>query len=196
MRVEKESAKVKQTKKVLKDAFIELHRHKPIEKISIKEITELTGVNRGTFYIHFNDIYDLLEQIENEFLTDSEEIIKRFLTLGEHTFEENFRNPTNGFLEVLRYIRSREKYIPVLFGNAAFKKSFKSHIKQLLYNHLKSLGLRDLVLDDFQLEYISSADMGIILYWVDTGMKISEEELVQRISDFLFKGPLSAVAKK
>jgi AcrR family transcriptional regulator len=57
-----------QTKNNLRIAFWSLYAQKPIEKISIKEITELAGYNRGTFYLYYNDVYDLLHQIEEEIL--------------------------------------------------------------------------------------------------------------------------------
>lgn len=57
-----------QTKNNLRIAFWSLYAQKPIEKISIKEITELAGYNRGTFYLYYNDVYDLLDQIEEEIL--------------------------------------------------------------------------------------------------------------------------------
>ena len=57
-----------QTKNNQRSAFWSLYAQKPIEKISIKEITELAGYNRGTFYLYYNDVYDLLHQIEEEIL--------------------------------------------------------------------------------------------------------------------------------
>lgn len=57
-----------QTKANLKDAFWKLYTEKPIEKISIKEITDLAGYNRGTFYLYYKDVYDIFSQIEDELL--------------------------------------------------------------------------------------------------------------------------------
>ncbi|MCL2192705.1 MAG: TetR/AcrR family transcriptional regulator [Treponema sp.] len=54
------------TQSVIKKIFIELLREKPIEKITVTEICKTAEINRGTFYTHFNDPYDLLRQIEME----------------------------------------------------------------------------------------------------------------------------------
>lgn len=59
--------------KIIK-AFMTLYEVKNIEKISIKSITDLAGLNRGTFYLHFLDIYDLLEKIEAKYHQISKEI--------------------------------------------------------------------------------------------------------------------------
>lgn len=58
--------RIQRTRKCIKDAFIELRKTKPIEKITIKELAALASINKATFYSHYNDIYDLSEQIENE----------------------------------------------------------------------------------------------------------------------------------
>lgn len=54
------------TEKAIKDTFITLLREKPLNEITIKELTERCGINRNTFYYHFRDIPALVEDIMNE----------------------------------------------------------------------------------------------------------------------------------
>ncbi len=65
-----------QTKANLKAAFWKLYTEKPIEKISIKQITDLAGYNRGTFYLYYEDVYDIFHQIEEELLNQIQNIIE------------------------------------------------------------------------------------------------------------------------
>ena len=198
LKIKEDSEKVKQTKQILKDAFIELYKNKSIDKINIKEIATLTGLNRGTFYIHFKDIYDLLEQIENEFLYDVEELSNKILLFNGNTFEENFKNINTGFSEMLKYIEKRKTYVEVLLGqngDLSFIRKFQNHTKRILYTYFKNIGLINNGINEYNLEYISSGNMGIIIYWIETGMKISVEELTQMLGKFIFKGPLSAAFK-
>lgn len=58
--------RIERTKKCIKDAFIELRKTKPIEKVTVKELAALASINKATFYSHYNDIYDLSEQMEEE----------------------------------------------------------------------------------------------------------------------------------
>lgn len=58
------------------DAFMTLYGEKPIEKISIQSITDLAGLSRGTFYLHYLDIYDLLEKIEGRYHAVSKSIAR------------------------------------------------------------------------------------------------------------------------
>ena len=58
--------RIERTKRNIINAFLELRAKKPLEKITIKELAELAMINKATFYSHYNDIYDLSEQLETE----------------------------------------------------------------------------------------------------------------------------------
>lgn len=62
--------RVRVTKMLIRRAFTGLLSIKPIQSISIKELCEQAGINRGTFYTHYQDIYDLLADVENEMKQD------------------------------------------------------------------------------------------------------------------------------
>ena len=68
----KTDARVRYTKQVLKSTLLGLLEHKPINKITVKEVCEIAQINRATFYSHYADCFDLLEQIENEFISEFE----------------------------------------------------------------------------------------------------------------------------
>lgn len=56
------------TKMLIRRAFTELLREKPIQRISVKELCTRAGINRGTFYTHYTDLYDLQKQMEEEMM--------------------------------------------------------------------------------------------------------------------------------
>ena len=62
----KDSARVRMTKQLLRRAFTQLLLEKPIQNITVRELCEKAQVNRGTFYLHYKDIYDLMESIETQ----------------------------------------------------------------------------------------------------------------------------------
>ena len=59
--------RTERTKNSIKNAYLELRKQKPLEKISVKELAELAYINKATFYTHYRDIFDLADQLENEF---------------------------------------------------------------------------------------------------------------------------------
>ena len=74
--------RVRVTQKLIREAFTGLLKQKPIQSISIKELCELAGINRGTFYAHYRDIYDLREKIEDEMYRDVLDALKPLLDEG------------------------------------------------------------------------------------------------------------------
>ena len=63
--------RVRVTKMLIRRAFTDLLKQKPLQSITIKELCAAAGINRGTFYAHYTDIYDLLAKIEEEMFEDS-----------------------------------------------------------------------------------------------------------------------------
>lgn len=83
MNGEKKDLRYSRTDRLLKEALLELLKVKPIEKITIKDLTERASINRCTFYHHYQDIYDLLEQIEDEIMGHVLEMMRGFHPNGE-----------------------------------------------------------------------------------------------------------------
>ncbi len=66
----KEDHRIRVTRAIIKDAFVSLLKKRPIKDISVKELCAEANINRSTFYFHYTDVYDLLEQIEQEMFDD------------------------------------------------------------------------------------------------------------------------------
>lgn len=75
---EKTDKRIKRTKYLLLHALTTLMKEKSIKNISVKELCESVDINRGTFYLHYKDIYDLLEKTEQELLTQMEAIFQKY----------------------------------------------------------------------------------------------------------------------
>ena len=58
--------RVIKTKQQIREALIELLAEKSENNISVRELAQRAGINRGTFYIHYKDIHDLVEQLVEE----------------------------------------------------------------------------------------------------------------------------------
>ena len=74
----KEDRRVRRTKKLLKQGLSELMKEKDFKDISVKDITDRMDLNRGTFYLHYTDIYDLLNKIETDVLDDFQRVIDTY----------------------------------------------------------------------------------------------------------------------
>lgn len=70
-----ENARLKTKHKIIK-AFWNLYREKSIDKITVKDITDACKIHRATFYLHFSDVYAVLEQMEEELLNELRDICR------------------------------------------------------------------------------------------------------------------------
>ena len=61
-----EDLRVYKTKKAIREAFLELRKTKPLEKIKVSDVCDLAMCIRATFYRYYQDIYDLNNQLEDE----------------------------------------------------------------------------------------------------------------------------------
>lgn len=118
-----------QTKANLKDAFWKLYTEKPIEKISIKQITDLAGYNRGTFYLYYEDVYDIFHQIEDELLNQIQNIIEDSL-LNNDTFD--LSRQMGIIVELVQTHSDHVVYLLSEHGDPQFTKRLKEIIWPLL----------------------------------------------------------------
>ena len=69
--MEKLDARKRYTQMILKQSFLKLLKEKPVNKITVKELCQLSQINRATFYTHYSDCFALLESIENELIDET-----------------------------------------------------------------------------------------------------------------------------
>ncbi len=68
----KTDARVRYTRRVIKESLLRLLEERPVNRITVKEVCEAAQINRATFYAHFTDCFDVLSQMENDLLADFE----------------------------------------------------------------------------------------------------------------------------
>lgn len=84
---EKVDRRIRKTKTQLKQGLAQLMLQKSINEISVKELVELVDINRSTFYLHYSDIYSLLEEVEDEMVGEITSIIDEHpIGIEENTF--------------------------------------------------------------------------------------------------------------
>jgi AcrR family transcriptional regulator len=90
---------------VLYESLMELMKEKPISKISIKEICDLSEMSRFTFYLHYQDQFELLADIEKDVLENTEKALGNF---------DGSLNTKEGIAVFLEYLRENKETFGVL----------------------------------------------------------------------------------
>ena len=84
MAAQKEDRRIRRTKRLLRQALAELMNEKDFKDITVKEITDRADLNRGTFYFHYTDTYDLREKIEDELVQEFQEVLSSYQPTKEN----------------------------------------------------------------------------------------------------------------
>jgi len=176
-----------QTRENLMQAFWSLYRQKKIDTISIKEITATAGYHRSTFYEYFVDIYDVLNQLEDELLAKLKQEVSHSLKMDG-----------NGFIlqPLADHYETQGEYFSVLLGengDPRFTKKMKAEMGSFLRSRF---GLPE---NDIHTAYIIefglSAIISTLTHWYQSDKNISSTELVGLISSMLMAGVLPIVQK-
>lgn len=105
--------KSRYTRQVIQEAFIELMREQPIERVTVTGISELADISRGTFYLHYRDAYDLLDCMENDFLAELEQRIVAKLTASTIDYSTD----TGFWLDLLEGLLEAKDLAQLFFTN-------------------------------------------------------------------------------
>ncbi|MCI8786281.1 MAG: TetR family transcriptional regulator [Eubacterium sp.] len=160
---------------MLAESFKELVLRQPIEKITIKEITEKAGVIRPTFYNHFQDKYELLEWI---ILTDLLEPIRPLI--------ENKMVSEALLLLFMNIEKEREFYKQTvrLEGQNSFESIARECVKEILLEIIEKNSVRKIpkfrwLTPERIAEYYAQSMCSVVIVWIKSGMTISAKELVE-----------------
>lgn len=164
------------TRKALADSLKKLLEERPLEKISIKDITSDCDVNRQTFYYYYKDVYDLIEWI---FVTEGTKF------LGDYSVYDSWQE---GFLRIFNYLYNNKRLVVSAFhslGREHLERFLHEEVYKLLRNLIKEL-TKEKYIREHNKEYIANfykfAFVGIIFQWIRTDMKDEPIIIVRDVS--------------
>ncbi len=195
-----EDRRVRKSKRAIKQAFIQLLKENNLDRITIQQISDLADVNRGTFYLNYEDKYALLDEMENEQI----EKIKGFVdirkmdlsTKTSDRFIEDFANKI--IKNVITHIEHNIEFYQVIL-NLERKSQIEEQLADIVRSNIKHLiGNKDNVFgipENYYLSYVVGSMMSMIKYWVSDESRVSVEELVNYVSTIASTGPLSIMKR-
>lgn len=172
----KNPKKTEMTKKDFQDAFWKLYTKKSIDKITVKDLCNLAGYNRSTFYQYFTDVYDLLYQFENMIL---EEMNVFLIRLVKETKYLTASQVMKSFFELLA---KNDQYTTVLFGphgDTKFTHKVIENIKPLWIKYYFHTDQHTPAEIDLLMEYHISGVLAMYQKWYFDHNGVSDERFIQ-----------------
>ena len=186
MERESEDRRVRKTKKQLRGALTTLLLEKDISHITVRDVADLADVNRGTFYAHYSDVYDLLRQLEDDLLV-------RLDAVGEKHNARQSDGKT--FLYLTDLFTLVNEYSDIYYtlycrsGDTEFQDKIFNKLKyQYLYEYLSIFGGSESEKLDYCAAFIVSGMCTLAKVWIENGMRETPEEMARLGGEFVMHG--------
>lgn len=157
-------ARVRYTRMVIENSFLELLQEKPVSRITVTEICRRSHINRTTFYKHYMDPLDLMEKLEEELLQSVRSLIA----------QKSYMDITAVFCDVLSALKEnigRYRALVSAYGDSSLSRRIFTLCHDTVfplicskYPHLDSTQQNLLYC------YITQGFSGMVSYWIDHGM--------------------------
>lgn len=153
------------TRQVITDAFLQLLRQKPVERITVKEVCALAQINRSTFYRQYKDCFDLMEQLEQRGLELLEELLQATQAQGTEAT----------MTSLLCALRDNDS----LFGIMARQNQDERFLYAMVGRCFRYMNTRqgnmapaaDETQQNMRNAFLAAGVGGIIQYWLRSGMQ-------------------------
>lgn len=186
--------RIKRTQQLIRTSLLSLIAEKGFDAITVQDITKRSEINRATFYRHYNDKYDLLDKIIDDML---EVFFKSINPKCFHTiqYEYNEIEPHPLFLVLFEHIEDHADFYKVMLGNKGlneFRVKMIKAIMDMFFNDFSEIvKKREVIVPvDIFMNYIISAELGVVTYWVESGMNYSPSFMAHQLTKLSFFGPL------
>ena len=187
----KEDRRVRRTKKLLTQALTQVLQEKQINEITVKELTDLADMNRGTFYLYYKDMFDMLEKIEDGMF----EALDAIISLHEHDDVSQQTKPI--LLDLFDFIEENQEMCRVLLsphGDMNFLHRLNEVVREKCLKAWpeirKEKGEADF---DYHYSFVVFGCAGIIRAWVNRNCSESAEKMAEMAYGMILRGSLSGV---
>ncbi len=191
--------RVRRTQKLLRDTLVELMLEKQLQQITVTDIVRRADISRGTFYLHYRDVYDLLAKIEDDTLRGVAELAEKYF-VSRAAGRESLIGFGN---QLFDHIIANQRLCRALFLSD-YSTRFIVRFQGVLVESILAAGLAD---SDFRLPqglepedrielcrylalFIAGGISSILIKWLQSGDGYSQEKM-QRITNDIISETLS-----
>jgi AcrR family transcriptional regulator len=192
--LKKEDRRVRRTKKLLTQALTKLLEKKQVNEITVKELTDLADMNRGTFYLYYKDIYDMLEKIEDE-MFQKLDVIAQTHEHGDITQEVK---PL--LLDLFRFIGENQEMCRVLLspnGDINFLhrlyEAIRERIREIWADQVEAVSEKEF---DYRYSFVVFGCAGMIRAWVNRNCQETDLQMAELADAMIRRGTMASAGPR
>lgn len=176
--IKKEDGRVKYTKMRIRSALYELLKEIDYEKITVTAICKRAEINRATFYKHYLDVADLVDQLQEETINELSEQLQNAIDNNSEIF----------IVDMLKFLKHEmSNNVGIKLFSISTASTFTSKISTLIYTKFSTFLEPEIPSNsgyskDLVFAYIAGGCAGIIDYWAKSGYKENEEAIAAKLT--------------
>ena len=176
----------RKTRRQLRECLISLLKEKKVQDITVRELTDMADLNRGTFYLHYKDVFDLLEKTEAELQDEFNQLVLK------HDAVDLKQRPAVIFNEIYSLVYENADLIEILLGENG-DLNFVNRLKKLirekcLKDWMEVFRTGNPAVFDAFFSYIASGCVGLVQYWLQTGLKETPQQMAKLTEQIITQG--------
>ena len=180
--------KAQKTKLFLEEGLLQLMKEKNIKNITVRELTERVNINRSTFYLHYMDIFDMVEKIEQKLIDMFYEELEA--DSKERSTEEDVYH----FMEsAISFLQKHRRTFLILCGKNG-DHSFLDRLVELTYRHA-NVWIRSILEEKTNLRDVEHATVffcngcvAILASWLKNEEERNTSEILQLMFQLVLNG--------
>lgn len=173
--------RIKRTRRMFKEALISLIlENSDISKLTVQNIADRAELNRATFYLHYQDIQDLMEQMLVEILDELNETMKYPAQIKADQVMIRDQSPKNRLIAFLEHFYRNADLYHVLLENKDFRQRVFGILLEIIsfwaeYKKAKNQSFK------VPNEVLAASTLGIVSWWIQAGTPHSPSYLANQI---------------
>jgi len=173
------------TRKLIKLALLKLVRTKDIEEISITELTALAGINRNSFYTHYDNIYNILDDINCDIVSTIDNIVSKYTY---HSFREDPYPLLHNFSEVITGNKYFTEYLLFSGSSGELIKKLKEMLCERFYKIYVTERGNDHPHVKYMLSFLVGGVFDVYQMWFTNDKDVPLDEITHKTADLLKRG--------
>lgn len=183
MSQKKEYRSAIRSRKMIRQAFMELLKEKPFEKITVTDIVNQAEINRSTFYAHYPDVMGLLDEIQEEIISFLEDYLKKI------TFTDLLENPTKYLKLIAKMSNANEELYRLLSHSMVATKQMEKMKKLLVERIMATMDIPEMYKGSFEFEFgvrfFLGGYMDVYTEWLKGEIDCTVDDMIECVADMV-----------
>lgn len=163
-----ENRRTQLTKRIIKEALIDLLKKEALVKITVSELCEEADINRSTFYSHYANVFEVVEEMEEEYVTEYMPFVKK-LDMKNYSFDKGV------FIKFFESVEKNRDLLAVLLNNTNFLNDvtlpIRENVKDLYRKFWGNVPREYEIYLDADATYITFGFFATVNRWLELGCK-------------------------